>query len=66
MRVRKKSGGGDWRMVGIAGLLSVMVGAIVAYLSDRFPARIEVLETLAGIMVIAGFALAGYSMPTII
>jgi hypothetical protein len=53
-------------MVGIAGLISVMAGAIVAYLSDRFPARIEVLETAAGVMVIAGFTLAGCSMPTII
>ena len=53
-------------MVGIAGLLSVIAGSIVAYLSERFPEHIEVLETAAGVMVITGFTLAGFSMPPII
>ena len=53
-------------MVGIAGLLSVLAGGLVAYLAVRFPAYIEALETAAGVMVIAGFALASCSLPTII
>jgi hypothetical protein len=53
-------------MVGIAGLLSVIVGAIVAFLSERFPTRIEALEATAGVMIIAGFALAGCSLPSVI
>ena len=53
-------------MVGIAGLLSVVAGAVVAYLSERWPARIEVLEATAGVMIIAGFSLAGCSLPAII
>jgi hypothetical protein len=53
-------------MVGIAGLITVIAGGIAAYLSERFPAHVEVLETAAGVMVIAGFTLAGFSMPPII
>jgi hypothetical protein len=53
-------------MVGLAGLLSAMAGGLVAYFSVRFPAHIETLETTAGVMVIAGFALASCSLPTVI
>jgi hypothetical protein len=53
-------------MVAALGLLGVTVGAAVAYLSGRFPAHAEALETGAGAMLIAGFALASYVLPAII
>jgi hypothetical protein len=53
-------------MIGIAGLLSVVVGATVAYASDRFPTYVEALETIAGFLVLGGFAVAGYALSTFI
>jgi hypothetical protein len=58
-------------VVGIAGLLSIMTGAAVAYLARRFPAQatafagapIETLETGAGALLIGGLALATSGMP---
>ena len=52
-------------MVGVAGLLSVMAGGVVAYLSPRFPAQIETLETATGILLIAGLALTSRALPMI-
>jgi len=53
-------------MLGIAGLLGVVAGGVLAYFAERLPAHTEFLETAAGILVLGGFALAGYAMPPII
>jgi hypothetical protein len=53
-------------MVGAAGLLSVIVGAVVAYASERFPGRVEALETGAGFLLISGLALSSYGLPAIL
>jgi hypothetical protein len=53
-------------MFGVVGLLSVIAGAVAAYASDRYPACIEALETAAGILVLGGFAVAGYALSTFI
>lgn len=53
-------------MVGIVGLLSVTIGAVVAYASERFPAHVESLETGAGFLLISGFALTGYVLPVVL
>jgi len=57
-------------MVGAAGLLSVVVGAVVAYASERFPGRfagnVEALETGAGFLLISGLALSSYALPSIL
>ena len=53
-------------MVGAVGLLGVAAGAVVAYLSGRFPAHIEALETSAGVLLIGGFALTGCALPAMI
>jgi hypothetical protein len=53
-------------MIGLAGLLSVAAGGAIAYLSPRFPAHIEMLETATGLLLIAGFALAGCGLPTLL
>jgi hypothetical protein len=43
-----------------------VIGAIVAYASDRHPMHIELLETLAGLLVLGGFSAAGYALSTFI
>jgi len=53
-------------MLGIAGLLGVVAGGVLAYLAERLPTQTELLETAAGILVLGGFALAGYAMPPLI
>jgi hypothetical protein len=53
-------------MIGAAGLLSVIVGAAIAYISARFPAHIEAMETGAGLLLIGGLALTGCALPAMI
>jgi hypothetical protein len=53
-------------MIGIVGLSSVVIGAIVAYASDRYPSHVEALETAAGLLVLAGFCAAAYALSTLI
>jgi hypothetical protein len=53
-------------MIGVTGLFSVVIGAIVAYASDRHPSHIEALETVAGLLVLGGFAAAGYALSTFV
>jgi ABC-type Fe3+ transport system permease subunit len=53
-------------MAGAVGLFSVVIGAVVAYASERFPARVESLETGAGFLLISGLALSGYALPAIV
>ena len=65
MRAQTEIGRVGGAMVGVAGLLSVMAGGVVAYLSPRFPAQIETFETAAGILLIAGFALTSCALPMI-
>jgi len=53
-------------MVGAVGLLSVVIGAVAAYASERFPAHVESLETGAGFLLISGLALSSYALPAIV
>jgi hypothetical protein len=53
-------------MTGVVGLLSVVVGAVVACASERFPAHVESLETGAGFLLLSGLALSGYALPAVL
>lgn len=53
-------------MFAILGLLGVAAGAGVAWLSERFPAYTEALETGAGVILIAGLALASQALPVLL
>jgi hypothetical protein len=53
-------------MAGVLSLMSMVLGAAIAYLADRFPAHVEALETSAGALLIGGLALLGYALPTIL
>ena len=53
-------------MLGLAGLISVIVGGVIAYIAERYPARIDLLQTVGGLLLIAGFGLVGWGWPTVV
>jgi len=53
-------------MIGAMSMFSVAAGALVAYVSERIPARTETLETMAGIMLLGGFAAIGCALPSLL
>jgi len=53
-------------MLGLAGLVSVMVGGVIAYVAERFPAHIEGLQTAGGLLLICGYVLVGCALPAMI
>jgi hypothetical protein len=53
-------------VIGILSLLSVMSGTAIAYLANRSPAHIELLETGAGALLLGGLALASSGLPVIL
>lgn len=52
-------------LASMVSLISVVFGAMIAYVADRFPAHTEALETGAGILLIGGLALLGSALPII-
>ena len=50
-------------MICAVSLLSVVLGASLAYAADRIPARVELMEGSAGVLLIAGLALLGSALP---
>jgi hypothetical protein len=48
------------------GLVVVMFGALSAYRASRSPAGAKAIETAAGILMIAGFALIGSALPMVV
>lgn len=50
-------------MVGAFSLFSVVMGATLAYMAERYPAYVEMLETSAGALLIGGLALLGSTLP---
>ena len=53
---------GNGTMIGALSVISVMVGMAFAYMAGRRGRHQQVMETLGGILLIAGFALLGYSL----
>jgi len=53
-------------MVGAAGLFIATIGSVAACLATRFPARTQTLETVAGFLLLGGFALMGCALPVMI
>jgi len=50
-------------VVSAISVLSVGFGAVFARLSDRFPTRTALFETIAGILLIGGFSAIGCVLP---
>jgi hypothetical protein len=53
-------------MFGFAGLITVIIGGVLAYVAERYPGRTELLQTTGGLLLITGFGLVGWSWPAII
>jgi hypothetical protein len=57
---------GESSMLSAASFVSISAGAAIARLSGLFPASTETLETIAGTLLIAGFAAIGCSLPVML
>ena len=53
-------------MLGFAGLVGVMIGGVTAYVAEHFPAYVEVLQTIGGLLLIVGFGLIASNLPVVI
>ncbi len=53
-------------MLAAISVISVVLGASVAYAAQRLPAHVEALETSAGVLLIGGLALLGSGLPAIL
>ena len=50
-------------MVAVFSLASALSGAALASIAERHPAYVAILERSAGVLMIAGLALLGSSLP---
>jgi len=53
-------------MIAAVSVVSVLLGAAIACIADRFPDHVEALETSAGALLIGGLALLGSGLPVIL
>ncbi len=53
-------------MLAAVDAIGLLLGAALAALAERFPARTEVIETCAGFLVIGALALAGAALPAML
>ena len=53
-------------MIGVIGLIVILTGATTACTGERFPKHVEMLETVAGVLLLGGLALCGTSLPAIL
>jgi hypothetical protein len=52
-------------MVSSFGLVTVTLGAAMARMANQFTLRTETMETIAGFLLIGGFAAIGCALPMI-
>jgi hypothetical protein len=49
-------------MIGGLAMICVILGAALAFAADRYPRQAAMMETVAGFLLIGGFALLGYAL----
>ena len=49
-------------MIAVFSTITMVLGAAVAYTANTYPAHREIIETVAGILLIGGFAMLGYGL----
>jgi putative Mn2+ efflux pump MntP len=49
-------------MIAVFSTISMMLGAAIAYMANSYPEHREIIETVAGILLIGGFALLSYGL----
>jgi len=50
-------------MIAIISLVTVVLGGVAAVQAERYPAYVELIETAAGVLLIAGLGLIGAALP---
>jgi hypothetical protein len=53
-------------MSGFISVIRMSFGAAAAYVAERLPPRAEVVETVAGFLLIGSFALIGSALPVVL
>ena len=53
---------GERPMIGALSIISILLGAAFAWMAHGHPRRQPAMESIGGILLIAGFALLGYSL----
>jgi hypothetical protein len=49
-------------MIAVFSTVSLVLGAAIAYTANSYPQHREIIETVAGILLIGGFAMLGYGL----
>jgi hypothetical protein len=49
-------------VIAVFSAISMVLGAVIAYMANSYPQHREIIETAAGILLIGGFALLGYGL----
>jgi putative Mn2+ efflux pump MntP len=49
-------------MIALFSTISMVLGAAIAYMANSYPEHREIIETVAGILLIGGFAMLGYGL----
>jgi hypothetical protein len=49
-------------MIAAFSTISVVLGGAIAYMANSYPQHREIIETVAGILLIGGFAMLGYGL----
>ena len=49
-------------MIALFSTVSVVLGAAIAYMANSYPQHRQVMEIVAGILLIGGFGMLGYGL----
>lgn len=53
-------------MTGAMSMIGIVAGSAAAYLAERYPVRMEAIETCAGFLLIGGLMLLGSALPAVL
>jgi len=53
----------DAMLIALTSLTSVVLGATIATVAERYPSHVALLEKCAGVLLIGGFAILGSGLP---
>ena len=49
-------------MIAVFSTVSLVLGVAIAYTANSYPQHCEIIETVAGILLIGGFVMLGYGL----
>jgi hypothetical protein len=52
-------------MIGGLSAVILVLGAAIAFMANRYPRRRQIMETVAGVLLIAGLALIGFTLEVV-